>query len=709
MRSSLSVPVSIGIVLVILFSCLCLCLVAVLGYLFFYPTQTGTNPIGELLGQNTPTSTPHVLRPTPRATATTPGATSPLAIPNQPGSHPTQMSGSTLPGESNALANAVIPTDTLATLENSVVPTNNMRDLAQRLEGIENIPATLTPPAVPFLVGAQQSFWVSNTDTKETFRVQGILRYITPHLYFWVEEGISYNENDLSRLADTFENKIYPTDREFFGSEWTPGIDGDPHLYILYARGLGSSLAGYFSSLDEYPPQVYKYSNAHEMFLVNADNVSLGDEFTYGVLAHEFQHMIQWNSDRNETSWMNEGFSELAAFLNGYDMGGFETLYLSNPDVQLNDWPNDRQATSPHYGASFLFLDYFLNRFGEKVTKELVADPENGLESIDDVLKNNHATDSLAGKPIRADNLFADWTVATYLQDASVADGRYSYSNYPDMVKPGPTETINTCPVGPLTRDVHQYGVDYIAITCPGDYNLHFEGSTMVKLLPEDPHSLPYAFWSNKGDESDMTLTRSFDFTNHSGPLTFSFWTWYDLEKNYDFVYLEASLDGENWKILTTPSGTSENPTGNNYGWGYNGLSGGGPKWIQEKVDLSAYDGKKVQIRFEYVTDTAINGEGFLLDDVSVSEIGYSTSFDKDAGGWIPNGFVRIENVLPQTYSLELITKGKTTTVQDIPVSENVTADIPLHIGGDVKEVVLVVSGTTRFTRQMTGYLFSIK
>jgi hypothetical protein len=45
---------------------------------------------------------------------------------------------------------------------------------------------------------------------------------------------------------------------------------------------------------------------------------------------------------------------------------------------------------------------------------------------------------------------------------------------------------------------------------------------------------------------------------------------WHD----YDYVYLMASLDGENWQILTTPSGTASDPTGNNQGWGYTGLSG---------------------------------------------------------------------------------------------------------------------------------------
>ncbi len=76
---------------------------------------------------------------------------------------------------------------------------------------------------------------------------------------------------------DTFENKIYPTDREFFGSEWTPGVDNDPHVYVVYTRGTGASNAGYFSTPDEYNPLVHKYSNGHEMFVFNADNIALGD------------------------------------------------------------------------------------------------------------------------------------------------------------------------------------------------------------------------------------------------------------------------------------------------------------------------------------------------------------------------------------------------------------------------------------------------
>ena len=61
----------------------------------------------------------------------------------------------------------------------------------------------------------------------------------------------------------------------------------------------------------------------------------LNDTYTYGVLAHEFQHMIHWKQDRNETSWMNEGFSEVAVLLNGYYVGGADTEYIADTDIRV--------------------------------------------------------------------------------------------------------------------------------------------------------------------------------------------------------------------------------------------------------------------------------------------------------------------------------------------------------------------------------------
>ena len=116
----------------------------------------------------------------------------------------------------------------------------------------------------------------------------------------------------------------------------------------------------------------------------------------------------------------------------------------------------------------------------------------------------------------------------------------------------------------------------------------------------------------------------------------------------------------------TTPSGTADDPVGNSYGWGFTGASGSSPQWIHENVDISQLAGKKAQLRFEYITDAGVNGEGFLIDDVSIPEIDYAADFESDDGGWQADGFVRIDNVLPQTFGLTLISVGNTTVVHAI-------------------------------------------
>jgi immune inhibitor A len=633
------------------------------------------------------------------------------AVSTPTGSMPTSSYSSPTPETGSHTSAIIIPgsiSETLMTLENATVPINDPLELAERLEGKDNLPRNLEFPVKTYQVGDVETFWVTDSDSNKNTQVSAVLSFITEHVYFWVEQGQNYNQNDARALVDTFENKIYPTTRKFFGNECTPGVDADPHLFILYTRGLGGSVAGYFSSADEYLPIVRQYSNGHEMFMLSLDRVDLNEQFAYSVLAHEFQHMIHWYRDRNEETWLNEGAANLAAFLNGYEIGGHDQVFAVNPDIQLTYWPTDATNRTEHYGGAFLFMAYFLDRFGEEATKALITDPANGMLSIDQVLSALHIQDRSNGKPVIADDFFTDWLITNYVQDEKVADGRYTYHNYPAAPDFSPTEKISDCPTEPIEGNVYQYGVNYVQIRCRGDYTIHFAGQTQVKVMPADPHSGSYAFYSNHGDESDMTLTRTFDFSQVSAPLSMTYWTWYDLEKDYDYLYLSASVDGKKWKFLTTPSGTADNPSGSSYGWGYNGESGSGPEWIQEKVDLSEYAGKVVQLRFEYVTDAAVNGEGFLLDDVAIPEIGYSSDFENDTGGWQADGFARIRNVLPQVFHLALITKGDPTTVQIFELPADNTIDIPFQTTRSTNDLILVVTGTTRFTHQQASYTLSI-
>lgn len=593
--------------------------------------------------------------------------------------------------------------ETLSTLQNTFVPENDPRELAARLKNVKFIPETV-PNETDFQVGDKKDFWVTNVDTNENRQITAILQYATENSFFWFEEGVKFNAKDLEILATSFEKDIIPTNREFFGTEDIPGIDEDHRLYVLFATDLGSSLAGYFSSADSLPPEVHQYSNAHEMFLLNADNVYLDEEFTFGVLAHEYQHMIHFFRDRNETSWLNEGFSELAAFLNNYYDSGFDFYYLQNTDVQLNDWPNDSDATIAHYGSSFLFVNYFLNRFGEEATKLLVKHENNGLDSLDDVLKSIDARDPSTNQPVSSDDLFVDWIITNYLNDENVGDGHYVYKNYSRMTRATITETIDSCNFPYLQRTVSQYGIDYIELSCDQEFKLTFKGSAITNVIPESSYSGNYAFWSNKGDESHMVLSQKFDFSNISSPISMTFMTWYDIEVDYDYLYLTASVDGENWDIVQTTTCTTENPSGNSYGCGFNGVSN---SWVKQYVDLSPYAGNQVELRFEYITDAAVNGEGLLIDDIEIPAIAYQTDFEENDGGWKAEGWARISNYLPQTYELVLIEfKGGEVKITRLDGMENQEINIPIN-GKLNNKTILLVSGTTRYTRQKALYEIS--
>src|SRR4029079_4784310 len=82
-----------------------------------------------------------------------------------------------------------VSTETVDTLGQTLVPENDPSQLACPLKGTCNIPATMPPPATPQVAGDKQKFWVSNVDTNKNFQVDATLKYVTPHVYFWVEDG----------------------------------------------------------------------------------------------------------------------------------------------------------------------------------------------------------------------------------------------------------------------------------------------------------------------------------------------------------------------------------------------------------------------------------------------------------------------------------------------------------------------------------------
>lgn len=125
-------------------------------------------------------------------------------------------------------------------------------------------------------------------------------------------------------------------------------------------------------------------------------------------------------------------------------------------------------------------------------------------------------------------------------------------------------------------------------------------------------HSSSHSYYSEDNSSADYKLlakqTLAVDFDD-----TLSFWTWYDIETDWDYAYVEVSTDGSNWNRLAGTITTNTNPHGNNLGNGITGSSGG---WIQAFFDLTAYAGQSVTVRFRYKTDSYVEEEGFYVDDI---------------------------------------------------------------------------------------------
>jgi len=593
------------------------------------------------------------------------------------------------------------------------IPPADPYDLARRLKH-ETTPVSLTTPAVPksYGLGDHETFWVLDLEPVRSFQVQATLRHVTPHLCLWVQEGLDVSQEALEQSAQVFDRELYPTVRSYFGSEPSPGVDNDVRLTVLHARFAGAT--GYFSSSDQYPAALVPYSNQREMFYINPEQAAPSSSVYEGTLAHEFQHMVHWQADPNEDAWVNEGMAELAMYLCGYSREHRVRAFGDNPDTALLQWEVEDGLLTLHYAAAFLFINYLTERFGAEATRDLVACPLNGLAGVQAVLQE-HA-DGLS-----FEQLFDDWTVANYLSGTGYATSpAYRYKDL--FVHARAERSVSTYPAQG-DGAVQQYAADYIEIDpngqnvrvqfAGGGASTSVQGRPMVRLVPNQAHSAGRQWWSNRSDNSATTLTRCFDLRELSRA-TLQAWLWYDIEEGWDFAYVEASTDGgATWQILSGAHTTLSNPSGNSYGPGYTGRSGAGDSsmgatWIEESWDLSPFVGQQVCIRFEYLTDEAVNRSGFCVDDVSIPELGYSYDAEGSDDGWVAQGFVRTGNALPQRFLVQLIRIGSNVSVEQVRLDEAQRGRASIDGTGETQKAVLVVSAVTPCTYEAASYHYEL-
>jgi immune inhibitor A len=575
-------------------------------------------------------------------------------------------------------------------------------ELAEEFKHLGAIPKVARTTPLDVKVGDLETFWVANVRDNTNYTVEAKLRYVGPVVLMYVDTSVDVDQTDIEKSAKEFEDKIYARDHELFGHELSPGIDGDPRLTILNTPVQGAG--GYFSSADGVVKAVNRFSNEREMFVIGIDSYPLGTDSYESTLAHEFQHMIEWNVARRSPSWFNEGMSRLAEDLNGYVENGTAQQYLNQPDVQLNTWSSDASQTGEHYGTSQLFMRYFQEQYaGEKGLAELIADDAgNNLEAFAQIAARKRPDIK------RFADLYADWATANVVNDPSVGDGRYAYK-----LLPGSAALTDVEP-GQQHATVAQFGADYLGVL-KGPLTIDFDGAEAIGLTGAEPKDGRYMWWSNRGDDSVETLTREFDLSG-AQKATLQFSTWYEIEKDWDYGFVTVSTDGgQNWTTLKGKSTTDNDPQGQNFGNGLTGVSGSPgaepdkgtrAKWIEEQMDLTPFVGKKILLRYWVVNDAGYNAEGMLIDNIRIPELSYRDSAEEGDGGWQAQGFVRTTGELPQDWTLRFIyTKDGKIAVEPVAVDAQGRATVTVPNG---ERAILAVMGSTEFTTEPASYGYSV-
>lgn len=274
--------------------------------------------------------------------------------------------------------------------------------------------------------------------------------------------------------------------------------------------------------------------------------------------------MIEWNQARRSPAWFNEGMSTLSEDLNGAIEHDAALLYLRDPDLQLTTWSADAAQTSSHYGLSRLFLRYFQEHYAsEHGLAELIkADAGNDLNVFTRIAAQQHPDIASFA------DLYADWAMANVLNDPQIGDGRYAYQLLPERA------ALTEARPGAANATVSQFGVDYLGIL-EGPLTLSFDGAETIGLTGAQPQDGRFMWWSNRGDDSVTTLTRPFDLSGIE-QATLRFWTWYEIERNWDYAFVAVSADGgASWTPLKGASTTNADPKGLNQGNGLTGIQRG--------------------------------------------------------------------------------------------------------------------------------------
>lgn len=579
---------------------------------------------------------------------------------------------------------AAQPTSTAAV---PAIPPRDRVALARELLGVR-LPVHVPPP--PAQVGDARTFYAMDLESGQRRSLQAEMIAAGSHATLWVERSLTVDRGEAVSLLQQFDDLVYPAVRDLWGSEDIPGIDGDPRLMIVIVDGIGPGTAAYYSSNDRYPSEIVPFSSEADLFFVSAAMTTgkLDRPQVVTTLAHEFQHMIRDHRSEHPQTWLNEGLStytEVALGLLPPD-GAF-VAFQRNPGIQLTDWSLESERGA-HYGAAGLFVTYAAERYGRDGVRALAAGEGPGLAPVRQML-------AAVESGLDAETLLADWVAANYLRGDGSDEYGYRSVTLPAPAAPpaalGSTVEVALPPYATAYRTLDPSDARTLTIAVSAD--------ATTPMLPTSPASGAWFWASLRADDSAVALEHEFDLTSAAAP-ELGFDLWYDLEANYDFLLLTASMDaGQSWRVLT-PSFAVESP----YGPALTGDSGG---WRSERISLAEYAGRIVRVRWLTITDDALTEPGVALDNVAVDAIGFRDDMEYGPGDWAAAGWVLADNRIEASVWVQVLQR----TAAGVRVDRQRvygSGRLEVAIAPDARDVAIAVTPLAEITTEPVSVALTV-
>jgi immune inhibitor A len=496
----------------------------------------------------------------------------------------------------------------------------------------------------------------------------------------WLRSKDIITDVQLDYLSAEFDNNIYPTVTTIYGEPLPRGDEGQKVWTLLfnirddayYNPAATMYIAGYFSASSS------AENNKNMMHIdtydwANRTGPGVDRPYLYeGTFAHEFEHLVHFDIDPDEPSWVDEGLADLAGFFCGYGHSESHIAYymVYHPFTSLTFWGSGLED----YGASYLFQLYLYEHYGGAAfTSALVQEQANGIEGIENTLAAFGYKDSF-------DEIFDNWTVANYVDDTRRAGGKFGYETLEigtidswgytieyalDYFWWGPPDTAPFTVPSYWFGDPQPYTAHYYRFNNDDGATAWIDGDDFAGTLA---YSGTYEWYS----DAEAWAWRSFNQT-FSIPVTgatLNFTTYFDIEGDWDYGYVEVydqntgewyTLDAAGTVDYVAHSQDNPNtpderePTAYETAGRWHAFTGYSGGWIPVSMNLTPFAGHDIDLYFTTWQDGAFTLQMMYVDDIEIPEIGFFDDVEAGEDGWTSTGWYVTDGIQDNGFGVVVI------------------------------------------------------